>query len=377
MMASPGPHPVGPDERCSTHDTAPWAVVGVVTGEQAARRPLHPAARIENAVHALVGRRLRSRGWRPAVVPYTGYGTGGWVRVLARVMLQPPGTPAARAEDPRGWRAFLASSSGSVDVRVRVGGRTHVVTTLRDGYVDVRLPSELPAGWATAELSVDGSPSVEAPLRIVGDQPGLGLLSDIDDTVIVTMLPRPLRAFWNAFVVRASERRPVPGMAELYRQIQDTHQDVVTVYLSTGAWNTAPAIRRFLDRHGYPAGPLLMTDWGPTRDRWFRSGSDHKRTELARLMRELPQLRWLLVGDDGQHDPTLYAEAAAAFPDAVVGVAIRQLSTSEQVLTHGSPVPKDAGAAGGPSAADQVHAPDGFALASALRRRGLVLGGKS
>ncbi len=339
------------------------------------RRGLHPAARIENAVHGFVDRRLRARGWRPSVVPYTGYGTEEWVRVLARVMLQPPGTPSSRAEDARGWRAFLSSSSGRVDVRVRLGDRTHVVPTLRDGYVDVRLPSDLPAGWATAELTVDGSAPVQAPLRIVDDQPRLGLLSDIDDTVIVTMLPRPLRAFWNAFVVRASERKPVPGMADLYREIRDAHDDMVTVYLSTGAWNTAPAIRRFLDRHGYPAGPLLMTDWGPTRDRWFRSGSDHKRTELARLMSDLPHVRWLLVGDDGQHDPTLYAEAAAAAPDAVAGVAIRQLSTPEQVITHGSPVPKDAGATSAPSIADQVHAPDGFALASALRRRGIVLGG--
>lgn len=344
-----------------------------MSGEQTRRR-LHPAARIENAVHAFVDRRLRERGWGPSVVPYTGYGTQEWVRVLGRVMLQPPGAPPRQSEDARGWRAFLASSSGGVDVRIRVGDRTHVVPALRDGYVDVRLPSELPAGWATAELSVDGSPPVEAPLRIVDDRPRLGVVSDIDDTVIVTMLPRPLRAFWNAFVLRASERKPVPGMADLYREIRDTHDDVVTVYLSTGAWNTAPAIRRFLDRHGYPAGPLLMTDWGPTRDRWFRSGSDHKRTELAQLMRDLPEVRWLLVGDDGQHDPTIYADAAAAAPASVVGVAIRQLSTPEQVLTHGSPVPKDAGAAPTSSTADQVHAPDGFALGSALRRRGIVLG---
>jgi phosphatidate phosphatase APP1 len=43
-------------------------------------------------------------------------------------------------------------------------------------------------------------------------------------------------------------------------------------YLSTGAWNVAPAVRRFLGRHGYPQGPMLLTDWGPTNTGWFRSG---------------------------------------------------------------------------------------------------------
>ena len=26
----------------------------------------------------------------------------------------------------------------------------------------------------------------------------------------------------------------------------------------------------------YPDGALLLTDWGPTKDRWFRSGQEHK-----------------------------------------------------------------------------------------------------
>jgi len=53
-----------------------------------------------------------------------------------------------------------------------------------------------------------------------------------------------------------------------------------------------------------------MTDWGPTNTGWFRSGIEHKRTELRRLMIDLPQITWILFGDDGQHDPHIYGEAA-------------------------------------------------------------------
>lgn len=337
------------------------------------RGRLHVAARIERAAQSVVEPRLRRRGWRPAVVPYTGYGAEGWVRVLARVLLLPPDWSQGEARDVRGWRAFLTAEPSGVPVQVRVGDRTHVARTRGDGYVDVRLPADLPAGWATAELSVEGRPPVEAPLRIVGAADTLGLVSDIDDTVIVTMLPRPLLAFWNAFVLKASARRPVRGMAELYRSIEAAHPDLVVVYLSTGAWNTAPTIRDFLGRHGFPPGPLLMTDWGPTREGWFRSGPDHKLVELRRLLEDLPQVRWLLVGDDGQHDPSIYAEIAAAAPDAVEAVAIRQLSTGEQVLTHGSPAPRD-GEQVPRSAHKEVRAPDGHGLRDELRRRGLLGG---
>lgn len=147
------------------------------------------------------------------------------------------------------------------------------------------------------------------------------------------------------------------------------------VYLSTGPWNVAAALDAFLARHGFPPGPLLLTDWGPTPEGWFRSGREHKRSQLRRLLDELPQLQWLLVGDDGQHDPELYAEAAAAAPGRVQAVAIRQLTATEQVLTHGTPDPLSElpwmPKAPAPNA-PEVRAPDGFGLLAALRTRGLL-----
>ena len=40
-------------------------------------------------------------------------------------------------------------------------------------------------------------------LRIVGDEERIGVVSDIDDTVMVTMLPRPLVAAKHSFVDRS------------------------------------------------------------------------------------------------------------------------------------------------------------------------------
>ena len=47
-------------------------------------------------------------------------------------------------------------------------------------------------------------------------------------------------------------------------------------------------------------------------------------------------MRWLLVGDDGQHDPEIYAEFAREHPQCVAGIAIRSLSEIEQFMAHGS-----------------------------------------
>jgi phosphatidate phosphatase APP1 len=124
-------------------------------------------------------------------------------------------------------------------------------------------------------------------------------------------------------------------MAVLYTRMLHAHPGTPIVYLSTGAWNVAPTLTRFFERNLYPRGTLLLTDWGPTHDRWFRSGQDHKRSSLARLAEEFPDTKWLLIGDDGQHDEELYGEFAATHPENVAAVAIRQLSNGEAVLAGG------------------------------------------
>jgi phosphatidate phosphatase APP1 len=67
------------------------------------------------------------------------------------------------------------------------------------------------------------------------------------------------------------------------------HPGAPIIFVSTGAWNTAPTLTRFLKRNGFPIGPLLLTDWGPTNTGWFRSGQDHKRGVPGPTGQGLPQ----------------------------------------------------------------------------------------
>ena len=300
---------------------------------------------------------------------------------MARALLAAPGTRDGEAVESdaasaqravRGWRSFLTAPVPRATIEVRIGTTTHRVVTDRGGLVDVVLPSDLPAGWGEVSLSV-GDGAVTAPVLVIPPGPGVAMLSDIDDTVMVTSLPRLLLVAWNALVLHENARRVVPGMVGLYRRWQAAHPGAPTFYLSTGAWNVAPAVRRFLGKHGYPQGPLLLTDWGPTNTGWFRSGQEHKLANLRRLMTEFPDLRWVLVGDDGQHDPQIYGQIADEFGDRVLAIAIRELSPAEQLLAHGTPVPTRDGEIPARSAAPAVlHGADGNALALSFIDRGLV-----
>jgi phosphatidate phosphatase APP1 len=304
-------------------------------------------ARLEYRFHAWRERRARRRGHTPTVAPFPGYGGPDWVRVLGRAMILPPVKQSESGEyaGVRGWRSFAAVPIGYAQVTVTIAGIQHEVVADRGGAIDTRLPARLEPGWQTLTMSVEGGEPVEARVFVVGPDVRFGIVSDIDDTVMVTAIPRPLLAAWNSFVVNEHARQPVPGMAVLMERVVRENPGAPLVYLSTGAWNIAPTLVRFLSRHVFPPGALLLTDWGPTHDRWFRSGKAHKISNLRRLAEEFPHVRWLLVGDDGQHDDAIYTTFTDEHPSRVVAVAIRRLSPAEAVLAGGRTAVNDHAAA--------------------------------
>ena len=330
---------------------------------------LHVATRVGDAIHRFRATWGRRSGRVPTVVPFVGYGGAGWIRVLGRVVLRKPGGPTAdRFVGVRGWRSFASIPVRDVDITVVAGDLTSTVRSDRGGIIDARVEATLPPGWSSVNLSIAGGDGVEVPIFVVDESADFGVISDVDDTVMVTALPRPFLAAWNSFVLDEHARTPVAGMAVLYERLMRAHPGAPVVYLSTGAWNVVPTLTRFLTRNLYPRGPLLLTDWGPSPDRWFRNGPDHKRASLERLANEFPGIHWLLIGDDGQADERIYGDFVGRHPEHIRAVAIRQLTPGEAVLAGGR---TPARPHGGDDVA-WVYAPDGAGLSQQLGELGLL-----
>lgn len=335
-------------------------------------------ASTEDRVVARVVRRLGQQGYIPRIAAYPSYGSTSWVRVRARVLLGDPLAPGPGSTARRGWRNLITAEYPGAEVEIRQpdGTLIDIVRTDRGGYVDAVVPLALDPGRRTLLLSVPGGDQdVEAPIHVLSPHARRAVVSDIDDTVLVTYMPRPWVAAWNFLVRSETSRQAVPGMADLYQALT-ADQDTGMFYLSNGAWNTAGALGRFFTRVGLPAGALLLTDFGPTGTALFRSGREHKANTLVQLADEFPDLRFVLIGDDGQHDPEIYRAFDEARPGRVEAVAIRQLSAVEQVVASGTPVPLPIAREGmaGLERGDAVvvSGENGTVLAERLRAAGVV-----
>jgi len=336
--------------------------------------------RLAHLVSDTVNRfRLKAaRRWNfiPQTVAYQGYGSTDWVRVLGRVVLTTkpaPGSEAERAaqngnQNIRGWRAFTSVPIPFTEVEIQIDGTTTRVQADRGGLVDTVIPVSLAPGWHTAVLLAEGTEPAKASVFVISPDTKLGIVSDIDDTVMVTALPRPFLALWNTFVLNERARMATPGMPVLMDRLKIDYPAAPVIYLSTGPWNAAPTLARFLTRNMYPSGALLLTDWGLTHDRWFRSGQEHKRRNLELLAQEFPNMRWLLFGDNGQHDEEIYSQFAQQHADHVAAICIRQLSASEAVLAGGH---SESGDHTG-STVPWIYSPDGAGMAKGLQELGIL-----
>ncbi|MDO5723889.1 MAG: DUF2183 domain-containing protein [Flaviflexus sp.] len=323
------------------------------------------ARRIEDSINRRGTVRRAKAGWRPSIIGFSGYGTVDSARVLARiVMADPQSKPLIRIprlpagahsvlgqvrevaeaaqkisdSAQRGFHQFFTTQVGFLPVTVRAGNKVIRTKTDRSGYVDVLVRGHgLEPGWHEVTIEATAAEPARAKILIVRPEARYGVVSDIDDTVMITWLPRAVLAAWNSWMRHTNSRRAVTGMARFYRELLANLPDAPVFYLSTGAWNTLPTLEVFLTLNKFPTGPLLLTDWGPTPTGLFRSGQAHKKTQLRNLIIMFPHIKWILIGDDGQHDPFLYDELAREHPEHVAGIAIRNLNPVEQVLSHGTP----------------------------------------
>lgn len=321
-------------------------------------RLIAAAYRVKTSIDQRLSDRARERGWTVAALGYPGYAAHGQARVLGRLLLAPAGTdPNARRDIP-GWRRLLTLEQPHGEIDVSLGGARVRARADEAGLIDVLIPVELPPGPAAALLHAEGRPPVPVPVLVASPGATRGVVCDIDDTVWITGIRHPLRAAWRTFMGNGSTRRPVDGMAALLNRLVEGAPHAPVVYLSNGAWNMAGPITHFLERHDFPPGAVLLTDWGISPRAWFRSGRAHKRGSLERLAGELPHVRWFLIGDDGEHDPQIYRDFALAHPTQVFAIGLRTVapigraapSTEEWVGTI--PVVR---AGDGPALVERLH----------------------
>ncbi len=104
-------------------------------------------------------------------------------------------------------------------------------------------------------------------------------------------------------------------------------------YVSSSEWNLYEFIETFARLHELPKAVIkLKKIKAGISDFLFtgRGSHDHKFVKIKDIISFYPQLAYVLLGDDSQHDPQIYERICNIFPKNIKAVYIRQTSSAKK-----------------------------------------------
>ncbi|MEM9015598.1 MAG: phosphatase domain-containing protein [Verrucomicrobiota bacterium] len=223
-------------------------------------------------------------------------------------------------------------------VRVSSGDDSVESRADNEGYFEALLPSrnEIPESIKVSFPESEVSPSFDHEVCKVDPDHSLLIVSDIDDTVLITHAARTLRMIATTLFGNAMTRQLFPGTADLYQALRtgpkpESPTKNPILYVTSSPYNLHSLLKLIFERNGLPVGPFFMTDWGLDADKWFKkSHRDHKLGAIGEALNWYPAVPVLLIGDSGQHDTMIYVEIAKRFPDRIKQILIRDVTGEER-----------------------------------------------
>lgn len=271
---------------------------------------------------------------RNALIFYPSYGDARHTVIEGRVVKMRRAREAATDD---GWWRNARRNAGlminderrGVAVQLSVDGRDFQTVTDREGYFRVPVADlALPAGWHRFS-GEQGTASAHGDLLIVPQANTIGVISDLDDTLLISQVTSKRKLLSNTFLKNPLQREAVEGAARLIAAIaaRNPHPEAAPViYLSASPRQLYANITHFLTHNHFPLGVLLTKR--VTNDRTsdpLINQVAYKTRKIEEVLERLPQVRFVLLGDDGERDPEIYHAIRERYPDRIEQILIRRV----------------------------------------------------
>ena len=212
-----------------------------------------------------------------------------------------------------------------------VGGEVYERFTDDEGYFEFEI-NNTKAPWKNhenVEIYLDElNVTIHASAFIVDDSVKVGVISDFDDTVIVSDVTNKLDLVKNTFFKNYKQREVVKGMREQFKKILQTPN--APLFFVTGSPKQLyTAIHNFLNYHKFPKRTLITKKaHGDNADSLFDQ-QGYKVEKIEKLMKLFPHLQWVCFGDSGEKDKEVYGELLKTHPQQIKAIYIRNVANSE------------------------------------------------
>ncbi|MDR6562352.1 MULTISPECIES: phosphatase domain-containing protein [unclassified Arcicella] len=242
-------------------------------------------------------------------------------------------------------KIFSVKPIAGVSVRLQWNNQYYYSKTAQDGFFkfEWKSTSKISAGWHAVFIDLVGPQDKVLTTGegkiFVPEATQYGFISDIDDTVLVSHSAKTGKKLRVMFTKNPLSRKTFADVVKFYRLLSLAHTEPALLnpffYVSSSEWNLYDDLNVFFKHNQLPKGVFLLNEI----KRWYqllKTGATKHQGKLMRVVRlfeAFPKQRFILLGDNSQKDPAIYAAIANKYPEKVVAIYIRNVSPKKEEIT--------------------------------------------
>lgn len=225
--------------------------------------------------------------------------------------------------------------------------KTKIIATIKEqtfetlsdseGYFEfsITLTQALTTGYENIELQIINNKHKHHTMATIVDynSEGItGILSDFDDTVIISDITSWFSMARLIVFKNYKQRKIIAKMAEHYKKIlsqNPSYAPSMLFFLSGSPQQLFHPIENFLTYHHFPKHLLFLKKIeGENQDPLFDQFA-YKVEKIERIMELYPNVKWIMFGDSGEKDKQIYSAITQKYPDKINAFYIRDVKNSE------------------------------------------------
>jgi len=217
-------------------------------------------------------------------------------------------------------------------LNIHIGVNLYPIKSDDEGYFHFEATTA-PHDYFSSQQSIkislsDSNLSTSCTPTIIHKSQTIGIISDFDDTVIVSDVPNKWNLINNIFLKNYKQRTLIDEMPQRFKKVLNKKSNAM-FFITGSPKQLQNNIQSFLDYHHFPKRTVITKKiHGNNSDPLFDQIA-YKYAKIKKLIWLYPNIKWTLFGDSGEKDREVYSKIKKAYPSKIKAIYIRNVKSGK------------------------------------------------
>ena len=276
----------------------------------------------------------------PNIELYNAYGNEHQLFLHGRTVKKEKEDPVSKNDSgyTNAWNAidfFHSDEIKNKKVFLTVDNKKYMTKGDDEGYFDFNITTatKLDMGYKNIDLQIEENSNIHhAKATVIGSKKMIGIISDIDDTVVVSDVTSKTKLLVNTFWKNYKQREVIATMVDRFNKIlkENSPQTPSRLFFISGSpQQLFRPIEKFLEYNNFPKHVTILKQIHGDKTDPLLDQMVYKTEKIEELIALYPNMQWVMFGDSGEKDHEVYKSIKEKYPSKVKGYYIRNVESGK------------------------------------------------